>query len=279
MATYSINYNGLTIDGTSGFKVVGLQGVHGMEIQSDSQPLPGLDGGNIFQQNYNMRNIGIDGQIFALDPSTYFTNIRALVKAFTKQNNALPLTIQMWDGTSKIIFCKVSITPLIPEIKGRVTYNDFRIELIAENPFFQDINPQIFTTNLALSGGFAIPFKLSFAIGGTTNNQFSINNVGDETGYPEFFLYGPLVNPSIQNITTGQSLTINTIINTGDYVHIFLSQKGLFILLNDSTSYYPYYNGSYFGLVNGMNVIKFTSSSYNSIGYLKTKYVNYYDQV
>ena len=83
---------------------------------------------------------------------------------------------------------------------------------------------------------------LGLSFNGTVNAaQTTLENLGSHTAYPIITLVGPLVNPVIQDLTTGITMKLNMTLNTGDTVVINCNAKS--IILNGYASRRSTYSG------------------------------------
>lgn len=98
------------------------------------------------------------------------------------------------------------------------------LQFIAHDPtiFDPDMNQQNFTiTNSSGDILFAFDFPFTFLSDATTENN-TVTYSGTWLSYPTFILIGPLTNPIIRNLTTGEKIELNTIIASGSTVTINL---------------------------------------------------------
>lgn len=273
--SFAITYNGLNLNFDNGLLVQRMDGVDGLPIRTSSQSLTAQDGGNIWKQQYDMRTIGLEGTVRGTDATDYFENKRALVQAFSIVPNALELSITKWDALTKTIYAKTIVTPQIIENSGENTIARWRVEMLCESPFFQDGTEQTLQLTPSAESGYPVATNLPNPVGQLTGtNTGSITNGGDVEGYAEFVISGAISNPTITNLTTGESFTINRTIASGDYVRVKQTTQGLSVSLNDSTSILSDFDGDFFDLPVGSNTIRLTSGS--STGTLDVFFKNLY---
>lgn len=76
------------------------------------------------------------------------------------------------------------------------------------------------------SGGVAVPLvALPFSFGASSGGEATIVNDGTVPSYPVIRLYGPLVNPTIFNQETGETMKYNATINLGEWIEIDMKNK------------------------------------------------------
>lgn len=261
---FSVTYNGTTIStAQSIFTINRMEGVDGLPIRISEDNLTSLDGGNIWARLYGMRTIAFEGTILTTNNTDYFTAKSTLVNMFSRFANST-LSITRWDGVVKTIQAKVVLQPMIVEIMGETNFCNWRVELKCEDPFFSGQNSTSYTLTLATGGGIPIPTPVPLPIQAGVGDTVVVANGGDSEAYGEFVITGPVVNPTLTNITTGKFFQINTTILEGQYVRVKFNQDGLYVKLNDSTTYYQYFLGTFWKFAVGNNTIRYSASSYNT---------------
>ena len=83
-------------------------------------------------------------------------------------------------------------------------------------------------------GGFVIPLTIPVTISASSGGDLTVTNVGSFYAYPVLRAYGPLIDPSIINQTTGERLNFEGSIASGDYWEIDLHAQT--VKLNGTTS-------------------------------------------
>lgn len=142
---------------------------------------------------------------------------------------------------------------------------DFQVDLICMDPMFQDVlqtGDSIATWIRGWKWKFTLPFKMKER--GET--QKNIINTGHVETPVEIYFHGPAVNPSIKNITTGETIRIIRELNTDDvlYINTGFRQKKVEIIRNGTrTDAFDYIDLSsrFFSLQVGDNVIEYASEN------------------
>lgn len=141
----------------------------------------------------------------------------------------------------------------------------FQVILIAAKPFFKDINE--FADNMAsrinrIRAPFVIkPYGLVASVK-RYNQEARITNKGHkDTGIRiEIKVSGKVVNPRIDNLTTGQYIKVNTILKNGDVLLINTNKGETDITLNGVSITNLKDRGSrYFRMEPGDNVLKYNA--------------------
>lgn len=271
-----IEYNGLELgDVDSGYGITELEGLAAPPISTSELQKTERSGSNIYAQKYDSRIMQFEIEVMGRNVDDYLRYARNFVKAF-RINQDVNLIITMWNGDVRTILARVTDGPETTYKAENVTVATFKVELTAPNPFFLDQTPQSFTVGLPTRGGFPLPAPIPFPLGGGTGGKFSLNNRGDEAGFANFKIYGPVVNPEIRNATTGKSFQINTTITAGNYIEIYRDQEGVFVLYNGQTNYRRFLIGDLFEIVEGVNLIKWNASTYEAYAQLVCEFYNPY---
>lgn len=121
------------------------------------------------------------------------------------------------------------------------------------------------------------PLGLDWSTGGglnwglsTSSGTFVLSNGGTAESWPTFTLNGPLTNPVITNVATGQNFTYAGTLGAGDQVVITTSQFNRSVLLNGSADRRPYLTtAQWFSVLPGSTVnVQLSSSSSGDTGTL-----------
>lgn len=259
---FNITYNGLEMGTGTGYHLQEVQGLSSPVIRTSSQDNTNKDGGGIYAQLYSMRVVTLQVEIVGTSVSDYFDKKRAFESAFSKTVSNRIMTIDTWNGDQRTLNdCYVTTTPVHRIEPGKVSIGSFYVELTSGEPFFSDGEETSYSATLSEGGGFPLPAPLPFPLIGSDNDSFAISNTGDEAFYADFRIYGEVVNPTVTNSTTGESFTIETTIGDGDYVHIYMTNNGPVVELNDESSLYVYFEGVVPIIGVGDNTILFSATS------------------
>lgn len=244
---FRIAYNSLVLEQGSGYSVSNLGGCDIPPIRTSSQQLSTSHGGNIWKQLYAMRTITIEGLVYASDYSTYEELKRKLSSTFSIADDNV-LQIRKWDGEEKHINAKVTTPPRYIDGTGRMKIGEFMIELLCSDPFFYDTGETTGTAVLATStGGSPVPMPVPMPIGGIVGNKVILNNSGEIAVYPTVTITGTVDNPTVTNVTTGESFTVTDSFTGNDTLQIYQDQSGLYVLKNGVNSMSNFL-GSFFTL-------------------------------
>jgi hypothetical protein len=272
----TIEYNGLELGLVdSGYGISEIDGLTAPPISTSEQQKTEGQGSNIFAQKYNSRILQFRVEVMATTVDQYLQYAREFVRKY-KINVDDFLTITMWNGDVRKIKAVVTDGPTAKYKPDNVTMNVFKLEMTAENPFFLDNTTKTYQTGLPVKGGFPIPAPVPFPLGAPSGGQFTISNDGDDASFAEFFIYGPVVNPTIRNATTGEEFQILNTIPDGSYVRVFRDQEGVFVYLNGSTNWRRYLIGDLFAIELGNNLIRWNASVFEADAILAANFNDAY---
>lgn len=278
MTGYKFQYNGYTLQDQSNVSIAQVMGLGLPPVRSSEANKTGADGGNVWVRKYGMRTILIGADVYENDLTTYYNLRNAILQAFCITDNTT-LLLTRSDGVVRSINAFVVKGPDYSEEVGHFAEAKFNIELRCDSPFFGDSSESSYSTNLAQYGGTPILSPIPSPIGNAQGGQFTINNVGDVDWYAKFVITGPIVNPTVTNTTTGESFTFNLTLLSGQTLTILKNQNGEFVYFNGdiTQNYRAYFSGSIFPIIQGLNIIAFTSGgSYNSSALLTATFTNQY---
>jgi len=242
-------------------EVDGLESLPDLRTQDDNR---GYNDGMFSGRDFlGGRNITITMKTFAGGGNNAQQNFRLLQAALVPQQN----------GTTVMNFqlaTSDSLKRINARVRGRQTLidPDYTFGYIRSQYTFFCPDPAYYddtatTANLspttALGRTYNRTYNLTYG-GGSLNNATAIVNNGDWTTYPVITISGPVVNPTIGNVTTGQYMTVNANITNTDSLVIDLYQKT--ITLNGvSARNLLAGNSQWFGAPPGTTYFVFTGGS------------------
>lgn len=150
------------------------------------------------------------------------------------------------------------------------------ISLEAEYPLFQSQELQSEDILIFTGGGMEIPMGIPMDMSGGATNEATLENNGNYDAFPVFTFYGPLENPSLSNLTTGETLNLNlTLLTSNDYVVVDTYSRTV-MLYPSGNNARQYATGDFFTLQPGENVIHLSNSSYNGTAFCRVEFRDHY---
>jgi hypothetical protein len=151
--------------------------------------------------------------------------IRDIINRLFKATNVSILLTIIWeDGTTFRIDTKSLGNISLPLNITTNNYIKVGVNLRAANPTFYDPNLTIFNFGLTGAGETLVPTTVPTFVGGSALDQTTVINYdGTYRAYPIIYIYGPIANAKIENLTMGTKLDFTGFtIASGDYYTIDL---------------------------------------------------------
>jgi phage-related protein len=219
-----------------------------------------VNGARISGVYYGKRKFTIEGMINADSNTDLETKRQALANALRIDNETFTMTVTTRGGVAVTSEVTLESIDLAHE-KGQLSYGNFQIELVSEESFLQGGTENSATVPVFEAGGFAVPMEIPLDISAGGTGETVVNNAGTGNSSPVVKIVGPITNPSITNVTTGESLQVTYTLTSGsDYIEIDMDNKTVY--LNGTTNLFSSKSGSFWDLASGNNTLKLTASSY-----------------
>lgn len=212
------NNDGLSIElsNLKPFLLESIQGVGGLESVHTMSETPFQNGASYSHSRIQPRTIVIDGAIVGINKENMFKNRQKLIKVF--KPGKLGSLIYSNNYSSRRINCIVDLAPIWKEKVRRI--QKFTIQLLAPNPFWNDINDYTESVSSWL-GAFEFPLELTndLIFGYRENNLIkNIINKGDiECGFTaKLKALAKISNPKIIHIESERYISLNVDLYAGD---------------------------------------------------------------
>jgi phage-related protein len=158
---------------------------------------------------------------------------------------------------------------------GYINSQGIRMSFETESPFFK--SSQLYQVNIPITkgGGGAVPMTIPFNMTAGNSGFSLVSTDGNAISYPEIYFYGVLANPVLINLTTGQTLSLNSLtIGSGNYVKIDTENE--IVIDNLGVNKRDKMNGDFIYLLTGENQFKLQSDNPGDTGYVVMIYRNFY---
>ena len=278
LASWQLSYNGYTFGDQCLYDPDVIDGITSQPIiRSGDVDRPRDHGQFVGQDLLGGRDIIMTGKM-TTQAGSLQANLLALATAVAPGAGELPLWINLppYGVIGALARCRDRTTPL--DVGFTLGAGDVSLQFHATDPALYG-PPQTSSVTLGapLSGmSFPATFPLSFGTGGTVGGLITCTNAGNFDSRPQLTIYGPCTTPTVQNTTTGWSITVRNPSQTGLTV---LSGESVTIdLSSHAVTYHPASGSPYLcrswilprsiwpstlaginGLAPGSNQIKFTS--------------------
>ncbi len=142
------------------------------------------------------------------------------------------------------------------------------VELVSEYPYLQSQDQQSSDVFIYNGGGMSIPMALPMDMSTGGSNEANLSSSDTIEAFPIFRFYGPLTNPSLQNVTTAKTLSVNySLTSPTDYIEIDTINRTVNLCISGSISNgRQYISGDFWTLQVGANIIHLGNTSFNATG-------------
>jgi len=233
---YSFAFNGYVFGGSDSphqiTNVVGLEALPGIRNQDDNRGyFDGMFSGRDFLGG---RTIVINVLTVGSSTASAQANYNSLQKALQpQQQGTTPLQFQL-SASGGLQFINARVRGNSTTVDPEYTYGYIvsQITFFCPDPRYYDNSQLSATMGISASPpGRTYPrvYPLTFG-GGTQTSTALVANAGWTTTYPTITVNGPVTNPIIGSVTTGQTLSFNYVMGASDVIVIDLLNRT--ILLN-----------------------------------------------
>lgn len=265
MTAWQFTYNGYT---WGNGKPISTQQVDGLDSLPDMDvsdaPRGQMDGMFPGYDVLRGRTIQQILRVINKNPVTREAELGLFRAAITKQSVDLPLTFQVDGQGLRRVYCRPRKRELTQD-RRLVAFGlgEPRVEFFAADPRIYDDALQTASTGLAVLGtGLGFNATPNFSFGGASSSGDIIAvNAGDFPGPWTASITGPITDPYIQLVGTGQRIALTGTVAVGDTLLFDSLAKS--IMLNGTASRYNLIKAGseWFSLAPGSNQVTFGASS------------------
>ena len=259
------SYNGLSWGLSQPTLVVDLTGLDDMPAVRTTDAPRGSDHGVFGGNDYmDERVVTFTLLLMASTQASYATLLRQALAAFTPSiNTDLPVYV---NDNTRVFFGRPRRRMVQQAQGGRGVTGTLIVEMHCRDPRVYDANLTTLSTGLANPGAgfaFAISFPITFGAG-PVGGSFNFTNAGNFGCRPVFTIAGPVVNPNIQNVTSGQGLYFSIVLATGDSLVVDTDARS--VVLNGAAGRRNALNAGsqWFELAPGLSTVAFQAFAYTS---------------
>lgn len=261
----SISFNGLDLN-SSPYHMQEIEGLlSSPDIRSGDYAKVSRNGMIPGTDRYSGRTVTINLLIDDYDETAFGNAISALTSAFAAPlESELPLMFTI-RGIASGQDARLYVRPR--KLNLPVDFNYFNgssyadIQLFATDPLIYSETEYSATISLAQAPGgmvFPLVFPLVFGGGGSYGSAL-LTNQGNAESPVVIQINGPVTNPTVRNVTTGQSLGFTVTLATGEYLLIDTLERT--VLLNGTADRYSYLTTpQWWKLSPGVNEIRYFAS-------------------
>lgn len=269
--------NLITLNQTTygGYYFRSVEGLDAPEYRDFMHLNSGLNGGRFPKQLYGHRIFNIEGGIEGNDCDDFVAKRKAFIDALSF-DEFVPLQFYIDNGQILTSFVKFR-RPIMSY--SEKMFADFQLTAVSQWFYMVDTSSggtNKTTVNIKAENGWNIETD-GWLIDSTgwvidsSSEGMNAMNAGNLDAEPVFWIKGETQNPTIKNLTTGESITVNVTTSPSDEIKIDTRLKAT--LLNGG-NINALVSGTYFKLQPGDNVISFESSLGD--GYVEVEWYSTY---
>lgn len=253
----------------------GLGGGPGYNIQTSRGAYQ--DGSAVQDVRLTPRNLMIKFLITSTDRVGVETKRKKIASAFNTRYGSGTLIWTQEDGSRYGLRCRTqSDSPQFlsgRRSQGRV-WQIVVVDLIAPDPCWYDADAEVRSLSSNTGGvSFPVSFPASFGVAGST---LGIINSGDISSPIQVEIPGPCTNPNLENLTTGEILSLTLVVEDGETVVIDTTYGALYCRVRSSSGIesnamqYLTSESTFWQIIPGENIVTYTSASGSGIVTIKS---------
>ena len=232
---YSFAFNGFVFGGGSSVyqvtNVEGLESLPGIRNQDDNRGyFDGMFSGRDFLGG---RNIVVNLIILSGNGNSAQSNYNLFQAALQPQQSGTTILQFQMSPSDSLQFVNARVRGNNTSIDPNYTYGYIttQVTFFCPDPNYYDntLQTATMTYSTPLGRTYNRVYPLTYG-GGSLTQTANITNLGWATTYPTVTIYGPITNPTIGNLTTGQALNFNYTMGASDVFVIDLLNRT--VLLN-----------------------------------------------
>lgn len=237
-----------------------VEGLETPPIRTSQDNYSGRDGGRVNGQFYSPRLITLTGFIGKGTCDLHEAARLALQQALPIRED-LDMTISTFDGTEYATTVRL-LDLKMPYINKK--HSDFKIDLVAADPFLYSGDEFSAVIPLEVGGGFTLPVTLPIIFAPGTAPTV-VTNGGNAIVYPTITIVGAATNPEITKVDTGEKVEVNVTMSGGDTLVIDLKRR-VITLNGGSVLSLRSTDSSWWGLDVGANELKYETTNGGDTG-------------
>lgn len=199
------------------------------DIRTEDVARPGQHGDYTGPDYTEARTIQLGLGLRGDDPD----DLRALSIALRNatQPQAQPAPLQFLDQ-GVLVYGKVRKRSIPYDAEYLWRLGDAALEIYCADPYLYGLDEQsVSTTAYSPAAGRTYPlvFPRAYGSAGTSGRVTAVNN-GAATAFPVLRLDGPVANPSIEQVTTGSTLTLDASLQVGEFLLIDTRSRAVLLM-------------------------------------------------
>lgn len=266
---WQLDYSGLTVGGSTDFGLVSVSGMLDLPgVRTADEVLLNRHGLQAGEDFLGQRIITLEMDIFGVNDAAMQSRVDEFASAFTVGVERV-LTFQLpgaaGGGVGRVMarVRKRKVQHGLNFVNGLTRAS---VQFVASDPRVYVDAEQTDTVGLPVSAG-GITFNATFPVtfdAFVDDGSVSITNSGTFDAPLVIKIVGPVTNPSVENVTTGETLSISGTITAGTYYIIDTADRT--VLLNGTASRYSELDASstWLQLQPGSNTLQFRANAFHA---------------
>lgn len=261
-ANKQVEFNGLLLTGA--FEIQSIEGLADLPAMRTSDvTIAGRDGIRDGTDRLGARTVTVATAIHSPSEAAFYTAVAAFKAAFMPlRTGTLPLTFRL-DGIAEGNVARLNCRPRALSLPMISDYwngvAEASVQLVANDPkLYSDLLNSQTTTLPSAGGGRTYPRTYPRIYGAVaTGGSIFATNEGTWATDVLFRIDGPATNPRIENVTTGQTIELDYVLDVGEFMLVDTAARS--VLLGGTASRYSSLTDTseWFDLQPGLNQINF----------------------
>ena len=269
--------NGVDIS-TGGYHPISLTGGASAGITHKSYPLGSRHGVALGTPRYRSLLLKYTTLIIGTSVADYITKRNNFLKLFRLARDSSSVQTKQFkivDGNNKVKIADVVISDVSGDLNSENKhYGEITVIMETDREYLRGDDKSA-SVYLSKVGGFAIPFGIPFDMSAGTGAQLvELVNEGNTDSYPVVRVTGDMDGFTLNNSTTGESLTCSENLGVNDYIDIDFYNRS--VMLNGLSNKLSTISGDWWTLIPGSNVMKLISATSSTVANAAFTYQNAY---
>jgi hypothetical protein len=201
------------------YRIKSIGGLGGVEAENQTQKAPYQDGSTYIGSVLEERIIPIELKIIGISFNDISNKRQVLSRILNPKSGEGELTLEI--GAKSLTVNAVS--DFIPKFSGTTdgfgeSFQRCLLQVTAHQPYWTE-QLKVSHSLKAFQGTFKFPFSFPIEFG-ISGEKTLLTNAGHIETPVTIEIQGPVVNPQVKNLTTGQVFRINRAVSSNEVIHI-----------------------------------------------------------
>lgn len=209
----------------------------------EADGVPGQSGQRLRNVRHGVHEFAMKFWFYDTTEESLRSQLRSIIYKMDPTRGIGRVRVVAPGGDSREIFCRVSSGLGLSEVLGEdagIISQRISAAFIAHDPYWYSVGDTAIVYSGVTDVATFFPFfPLRLSASAVFVNDSSINNPGDLEAWPVWTISGPGSNIVITNLTTSQSLTLNTSVTSGQSITIDTRPGAKTVLDDGGNSLFP----------------------------------------